>query len=209
LQALPGASKLAAYNLAKLSGRAEDPPSSGACFFPRQALPAAAYSAFSRMPGPGHILIVCTANICRSPMAAGLLSHFLAGQSEPLRSLTVVSAGIAARHGDAISDNAAIAMKKAGVDLSAHISQPVTQQLLDDSLVVFCMTESQRAMIQLQFERVPKHLYLFRQFLPPPVDPEVDDPYGGPLSVYETCRDNLVEAVPSVVNFLKTIAPAR
>ncbi|MEY3773803.1 MAG: Low molecular weight phosphotyrosine protein phosphatase, partial [Verrucomicrobiota bacterium] len=25
------------------------------------------------MPPPGHILVVCTANICRSPMAAGLL----------------------------------------------------------------------------------------------------------------------------------------
>ena len=76
------------------------------------------------------------------------------------------------------------------------------------SMVVLCMTESHRAMIQLQFERVPKHLYLFRQFLPPPVDPEVDDPYGGPLSVYETCRDNLVEAVPSVVNLLKVITAA-
>ena len=160
------------------------------------------------MSGTGQILIVCTANICRSPMAAGLLRHFLAGQSGPLKSLSVVSAGIAARYGDPVSDNAAIAMKKAGVDLSDHVSQPVTQKLLDDSLVVFCMTESHRALLQLQFERVPRHLYLFRQFLPPPVDPEVDDPYGGPLSVYETCRDNLVEAVPSIVRFLKTLVPA-
>ena len=161
------------------------------------------------MPAPGHILIVCTANICRSPMAAALLQHFLAGQNEPLKSLPVVSAGIAARQGDPISDNAVVAMKRVGLDLSQHTSQPVTQQLLDGVLAVFCMTESHRAMIQLQFERVPKHLYLFREFLPPPVDPEVEDPYGGPLSVYETCRDNLVEAVPSVVNFLKTITPAR
>ena len=161
------------------------------------------------MPAPGHILIVCTANICRSPMAAALLQHFLAGQDEPLKSLQVVSAGIAARQGDPISDNAAVAMKRVGLDLSPHASQPVTQPLLDGALAVFCMTESHRAMIQLQFERVPKHLYLFREFLPPPVDPEVNDPYGGPLNVYETCRDNLVEAVPSVVNFLKTITPAR
>jgi protein-tyrosine-phosphatase len=80
--------------------------------------------------------------------------------------------------------------------------------LLDEALIVLCMTESHRAMIQLQFDPVPRHLYLFRQFLPRPVDPEVDDPYGGPLSVYETCRDNLVEAVPSIVNFLKTITPS-
>lgn len=160
------------------------------------------------MPGPGHILIVCTANICRSPMAAGLLQHFLAGQTGPLKSLRVISAGIAARQDDPISDNAAVAMRKVGIDLSEHASQPVTQRLLDEALVVLCMTESHRAMIQLQFDPVPRHLYLFRQFLPRPVDPEVDDPYGGPLSVYETCRDNLVEAVPSIVNFLKTITPA-
>lgn len=160
------------------------------------------------MPGPGHILIVCTANICRSPMAAGLVQHFLGGQNEPLRSLSVVSAGIAAHRGDRASDHAVTAMKKVGIDLSRHASQPVTQALLDGALVVLCMTESHRAMIQLQFTRVPQHLHLFRQFMPPPVDPEVDDPYGGPLSVYETCRDNLVEAVPSVVNLLKTLVPA-
>jgi protein-tyrosine-phosphatase len=156
----------------------------------------------------GHILIVCTANICRSPMGAGLLQHFLAGQTSQLSLLRVISAGTAARHGDPISDNAATAMKKVGIDLSGHASQPVTQRLLDGALIVLCMTESHRAMIQLQFDPVPRHLYLFRQFLPRPVDPEVDDPYGGPLSVYETCRDNLVEAVPSIVNFLKTITPS-
>jgi protein-tyrosine-phosphatase len=141
-------------------------------------------------------------------MGAGLLQHFLAGHKEPLKSLRVVSAGIAARNGDPISDNAAIAMKKVGIDLSAHASHSLTQRLLDDALVVLCMTESHRAMIQLQFDPVPEHLYLFRQFLPPPADPEVDDPYGGPLSIYESCRDNLVEAVPSLVDFIRTIVPA-
>jgi protein-tyrosine-phosphatase len=141
-------------------------------------------------------------------MAAGLLKHFLAGQGEPLNSLRVISAGIAARRGAPISDNAAIAMKRVGIDLKDHLSQPLTQRLLDDALIVLCMTESHRAMIELQFDPVPKHLYLFREFLPPPVDPEVDDPYGGPLSLYESCRDNLVEAVPSIVNLLKTVVPA-
>lgn len=142
-------------------------------------------------------------------MAAGLLRHFLAGQEEPLRSLPVVSAGLAARSGLPASEDAIIAMKRVGIDLNTHVSQPVTQALLDDALAVFAMTEAHRAMLQLQFERVPEELYLFRQFLPAPVDPEVEDPYGGPLRAYETCRDNLVEAVPSVVNQLKAITPPK
>lgn len=161
------------------------------------------------MPAPGHILVVCTANICRSPMAAGLLQHALAAQPEPLRSLPVVSAGIVAHTGDRVSENSVIALKKTGIDISGHRSRPVTQAMLDEALVVLCMTESHRASIQLQAEEVPGHLYLFREFLPPPAAREIADPYGGSLKAYEQCRDEMVEAIPSLVARLKTLVPAK
>lgn len=151
------------------------------------------------------VLVVCTANICRSPMAAGLLQHALAAQPEPLRSLKVESAGVAARRGERVSENSVIALKKVGIDISQHVSQPLTQELLDRSKVVICMTESHRAMIQLQATPPPKHLYLFREFMPQKGDKEVPDPFGGPLRIYELCRDEMVEAIPSLVEFLKTL----
>lgn len=157
------------------------------------------------MPEPGHILVVCTGNICRSPMSEGLLRHALAGQPEPLKSLKVVSAGVAARTGDPVSENSVIALKKVGIDIANHRSRPVSQELLDGALAVFAMTESHRATIQLRGRPAPKHLYLFREFLPPPATHEIGDPYGGPLRIYESCRDELVEAVPSVVAFLRTL----
>jgi len=161
------------------------------------------------MSAPGHILVVCTANICRSPMAAGLLQHALAAQPEPLRSLPVVSAGIAARTGDRVSENSVLAMKKAGIDIAGHRSQPVTQPLLDGAHLVLCMTESHRTMIRLQGEPPPAHLRLFREFLPPPADQEIPDPYGGSLKTYEQCRDEMVEAIPSLVAHLKTLLAAK
>ncbi len=151
------------------------------------------------------LLVVCTANICRSPMAAGLLQHALAAQPEPLRSLKVESAGVAARRGERVSENSVIALKKVGIDISQHVSQPLTQDLLDHSAAVICMTESHRAMIQLQAEPPPKHLYLLREFMPQKGDKEITDPYGGPLRIYEVCRDEMVEAIPSLVEFLKTL----
>lgn len=150
------------------------------------------------------VLVVCTANICRSPMAAGLLQHALAAQPEPLRSLKVVSAGVAARRGEPVSENSVVALRKVGIDISKHVSQPLTQDLLDDALAVICMTESHRAMIQLQAEPAPRHIYLFREFLTQKGDQEISDPFGGPLRVYELCRDEMVEAVPSLLEFLKT-----
>lgn len=161
------------------------------------------------MPAPGHILVVCTGNICRSPMAEGLLRHALSGQPEPLKSLRVVSAGVAARTGEAISENSVVALKKGGIDISGMRSQALTQRLLDDALVVFGMTDSHLALIKFKSMPVPKHLYLFREFLPPPAEKEIGDPYGGPLKIYEACRDEMVEAIPGILAFLKTLVEGR
>ena len=158
-----------------------------------------------RMDTPGPIITVCTANICRSPMAAALLQHALAAQSEPLRSLKIVSAGVAARTGEPASENSVTALKKVGIDLTGHRSRPLTQEMLDEAFAVLCMTESHRAMIQVQAEPVPKNLFLFRQFMPPGAEQEIGDPYGGPLQVYEAARDEMVEAIPSLVEHLRKL----
>jgi protein-tyrosine-phosphatase len=161
------------------------------------------------MSAPATIVAVCTANICRSPMAAALLQHALAAQPEPWRSIRVISAGVAARSGETVSENSVIALKKVGIDISHHRSQPLTQRMLDESLAILCMTESHRAMIQVQAEPVPKNLFLFREFMADGIDREIGDPYGGPYSVYEAVRDELVESIPSLVERIKTLMPAK
>ena len=158
------------------------------------------------MAKPATIVTVCTANICRSPMAEALLKHALAAQPEPLRSLRIVSAGVAAREGDRVSENSVVALRKVGLDIRSHTSRPLDRRLLDEAMAVFCMTESHRAMIQLSFDPAPRHVYLFREFMPRTAAKEIGDPYGGSLSDYEACRDEMVEAIPSLMEFLKTLA---
>jgi protein-tyrosine-phosphatase len=98
-----------------------------------------------------------------------------------------------------------LALKKVGIDVSHHRSQPLTQKLLDEAFVVLCMTESHRAMIQVQAEPPPKHVFLFREFFPGEGDKEIGDPYGGPLQVYEAVRDEMVECIPALIEHLKTL----
>ena len=156
------------------------------------------------MPAPRTIIVVCTANLCRSPMAAALLQHALAAQPEPLRSLKVISAGVAARAGDRVSENSVVALKKVGLDIAKHVSRPLTQQMIDEASLILGMTESHRVMINLQSEPPPKRLHLFREFMPQRGDKEIGDPFGGPLKLYESTRDEMVEAVPSLIEFIKT-----
>ena len=157
------------------------------------------------MPGPGTNVAVCNAHICRSPKAAALLQHALAAQPEALRNLRVISAGVVARSGEPVSQNSVLALRKVGLDISQHRSQPLSQQMLDEALMVLCMTDSHRAMIQVQADPVPRHLYLFREFLPGAGDKEIGDPFGGPIGVYESARDEMVESIPSLVARLKTL----
>jgi protein-tyrosine-phosphatase len=136
-------------------------------------------------------------------MGAGLLQHAFAAQPEPLRSLRAISAGVSARDGEPVSENSVLALRKVGIDLTGQVSRSLTQQMLDEAFVVLCMTESHRAMIQLQADPAPRNLFLFREFMPPPSEKEIGDPYGGPLRVYETARDEMVEAIPSLLEALK------
>jgi protein-tyrosine-phosphatase len=158
------------------------------------------------MATPGTIVTVCTANTCRSPMAEALLRHALSAQPEPLKSWKIVSAGVAARSGEPVSSNSVSALKKVGLDIKSHRSQPLTRELVDDAIAILCMTESHRAMIQVTIDPVPRNVYLFREFMPRAAEKEIGDPYGGNLADYEACRDEMVEAIPSLIEFLKELA---
>ena len=138
-------------------------------------------------------------------MGAALLQHALSAQAEPLRSVKVASAGVASRTGKPASPHAVTALKKVGIDLNGHVSRPLTQDLLDQSFLVLCMTESHRDMIDLMADPVPPRLHLFREFTGTKDNMEIPDPYGLHLPAYEASRDEMVAAIPSIVAYLQTI----
>jgi protein-tyrosine phosphatase len=156
------------------------------------------------MPSPGTILTVCTANICRQPdggRAAATRARGAAGAAS--------LAARAVRRGrrpkrESVSANSVTALKKVGLVVAGYRSRALTQEMLNEALLVLCMTESHRAMIRVQADPVPKNLYLFREFMPQRGDKEIGDPFGGPLRVYEAVRDEMVEAIPSLLEFIKT-----
>ncbi|HEX9784743.1 MAG TPA: low molecular weight protein arginine phosphatase [Opitutaceae bacterium] len=152
----------------------------------------------------GQVLFLCTANTCRSPMAAALVQHALAAEPEPLHSVKILSAGVSALDGYPPSANSAQALRKVGITLNNHRSKRVTQEMLDASLAAFCMTEAHRAMLELQYDTSRTQVLLMRELLDT-AERDIPDPFGSNLQAYEACRDSMVEAIPAILSYLRGI----
>jgi protein-tyrosine phosphatase len=89
-----------------------------------------------------RVLLVCTGNICRSPMAFG----FLADRSHRLLegAIRVDSAGTWARPGSPPTAEAEEAVRERGVDISDHRSTPFAPDQAARADLILTMTGEQR-----------------------------------------------------------------
>jgi protein-tyrosine-phosphatase len=83
-----------------------------------------------------HVLVVCSANQCRSPMGAALLRREL-HRRDP--EIVVASAGVLARDGSPATAGTVKAARDFGIDLHGHRSQAATRDVIADSDLVLAM----------------------------------------------------------------------
>jgi protein-tyrosine phosphatase len=142
-----------------------------------------------------RIVFVCTGNTCRSPMAQALCSKLLADRlgcspaELPGRGFAISSAGLAAFPGEPASEEAVVVARDFGVDLSAHRSQLLTAQLLDQADHVFVMTQTHLdalgAVVAAQIGPQPRLLS--------PSGEDVLDPIGSTPDVYRLCAQHILK----------------
>ncbi|MDR1457901.1 MAG: hypothetical protein LBI37_00005, partial [Puniceicoccales bacterium] len=140
------------------------------------------------------IVVICSGNTCRSPMAEALLTKAL---EQETGAFEVVGAGLSSTGGGA-GANTILAMKKIDMDLSKYKSKKLTQRIINESVVVFCMAKEHLNSLKKLFSNVPSHCYLWRGFLGG-LDEDVVDPFGCDLETYITVRNSISEAIPSIV----------
>jgi protein-tyrosine phosphatase len=146
------------------------------------------------------VLMVCTGNICRSPMAAGLLSHYL---PVDLKSqVEVSSAGTHALHGDQAEPHAVRAMDKIGIDIRHHRARQVTREIARGSGLILTMEAAHvRKVSRLLGWRHSKPIMISEFNMQIPAH-DIDDPYGGPLPAYEDCIHTLRPCIKGVIFWL-------
>ncbi len=95
-----------------------------------------------RLHAVAHILVVCTGNICRSPMAEGFLREELADRD--IKSLSVSSCGVAAWDGNPATVEAVEAMGERGIDIGGHAARRLAGWMLDETDLVLAMAVEHR-----------------------------------------------------------------
>ena len=133
------------------------------------------------------VLLVCTGNTCRSPMAAGLMKKLLADRQGATPPINIVSAGTMGLIGMPATDLAIEVSASYGVDISEHLSQAATPELLDQADLVFALAADHHEYCRAM--GVPaERLFMLRAFPQHPqglAQYQIPDPIGGNRDQYQ------------------------
>lgn len=136
------------------------------------------------------ILFVCTANLCRSPMAMALFRDLVSRQNAQPVNWRIESAGILAVEGYSATDFAIRTMKDLGLDLSDHLSQPATESLLDEFNLILCMESEHVSFLQCNFPGIKDKVFLLSEMAGKVED--VWDPVRQPLAAYKETAEKIL-----------------
>jgi len=140
------------------------------------------------------ILIICTGNVCRSPVVERLLKKRLAQRG--YADWVVHSAGTGEYQPRSASRfSVEVIRETEGIDLSDHQSKVATQAMVEQANLTICMEANHKEILSLESPAEADKIFLLSEMAPGPTY-DVPDPYGKNKKAYVT----MVKTVTGLVD---------
>ena len=146
-----------------------------------------------------HILVICSGNTCRSPLAAAMLSSRLAAEPA-LQHHTVSSAGTSAWDGSPASEGSYLVALERDLDLSTHRARMLTTDQIQRADLILTMTAAHASRVAdlggaSKVATLSEYAGLDQG--------DVSDPYGGDVEAYRSAADIMAVLIEAIVARLR------
>lgn len=154
-----------------------------------------------------HILVVCTANICRSPTGEGVLRHLIA-EAGLEKDVLVDSAGTKAGAGTPPDIRSRLLAESKGYSLAGIKSRPIAPRDYKEFDLILAMDEKHRRDMRMDcpLDHIDK-IKLFMDFTPGMVGTGVPDPYYGEAKDFALAFDLIDQGGKGLVAALQDQKP--
>jgi protein-tyrosine phosphatase len=141
------------------------------------------------------ILTLCIGNICRSPLAQGLLAQQLPAH-------TVWSAGLDALTGQPADPLSVQIATEHGFDITAHRALQVTSFLCQKSDLILVMEQSHKSQLEQRFPVVRGKVFTLGQY----GKFDIADPYRQPREAFDTAYAAIAQGVADWVPRIRMLS---